>query len=1686
MDLHNSTGGIKTIKATRTIADLGATCLDSDIIFGFTSHLAKRPPKFSEKIPEPCSDVQNPPSHEKSTRTSLLHSAEETQRCSRPPPEGSGSACISENCPSERSEDKSNLCKRCQVVANPTMQALDLTDPESEKAPTREAEQDWGVALGTPSADVTGPMQMVQGVALPPAATLGTSATVSFFARAAQKLSLSSKRKKSHSRSAPPTNFSTTLRRAPPPMPPCLLRARSKVKDNPGMGKVKVMVRVCPSHVSHDGPKSASFLKADPRKKQLTLSDPFRLGPDHARSSAPKTFTFDTVFTQDASQAEVCAGTVAEVLQSVVNGADGCVFCFGHVGLGKTYTMMGSDGSTQSLGVVPCAISWLYRLVEERQERTGARFSLGVSAVEISGRDETLRDLLGGVSGDGPRDGRTPALYLHEDPICGSQLRNQSELGAPSPEHAASLLDEALAARSSSRDSEEEERRHSHMLFTLHLYQQHLDHSQATLSGGRCRLHFIDLGSCDPITSEGHNRGGGHCLTLPILGNVILALTSGAKHVPYRDSKLTMLLRESLGNINCRTTMIAHVSDSATNYAETLNTIQLASHIHRTRKKKSKCSSSSSGGDTLWESQSQGLSDLKFSHPQALSLSLPSLRYGDRGCSSSRVQPRDTVVYVGLGGTAVCERELCVTEAPPTSVPIIPSLNRKRVQEGHPGDGDHIKCNTFAELQEWLDCVGDNEGGRGCPLAPGTGRGVAKLTERSQFPSRNPTLSYKLSNSHECLSSCMSPSHLASSASSESEKGHYKWPEQTPDSFGGMGVDRQKAFYSGAFNKSASLNRRHQSKPAHPITEQVMSQRLPLLTEDISTCRAPPVGMSQKAEPRRSPIPGTRSPSEAPSEMRPLRSTPRGRSFDRDALMTTVTLRRPVELNGEDELVFTRVEELSIGGLVENSMPSGMTRFHGDHRSSQTLPAGFHRVAIVSSINDEFDAYTSQVDVSGLRKGKVHTKGIGPESTLCADFPGMPREESSFKKDTRTLTTDGTTAASSKFLPSKYLPTLESTKTPSRDYKTRVNAVGTFPHPHVYSTLPRNIKPTSPIAQSNINYEQQKLKGKLDDPWLHFDRHFDPRAAEMDSPSRHSRNSTKRPVGNSNSVPRPPKQQGHCSPKRVVDGCERSNNSKGEASHRVPMLRREATTLGIMPVIHSSSFIKPNEDSILATGSLKFLSLRKKTSGLNGASSKPQCSSPPIQPVQRYNLDPKSRNNLSSRSTESKLSVLEVEFDMRFKGYSSGHKTSSLKADYTSAKPKSSQKARKQKGSTGHSHGSLTSLERCDSLTSMGSKLGLSRENSDASLGSRGRSGRSGAQQGSPGSASTSPPPSAPPRTSGKLEHMQGSTVTAAVAMNGNQAHSMFSGNSQPQCSTSICSVAPFTWNVNLPPNGKSTPFSAPEGNGKLGRDAAMSTKQVIRAANSRVSELASGSSVRHLGGSGDTERGRNLGDSDHLTTVPPSPYSKMTAPRMPSRYSSGHCSDNSSVLSGELPPAMGRTAIFYHSGGSSGYESMIRDSEATGSTSSAHDSLSESGASSLGRIRTPRSPKKRSNGYQRRRLIPAPLPDAPPSGRKAGAAGQRVDLLPLPGPLKEPFEIKVYEIDGAAHLQRQCPGGAAEQPFQDVKKGLAVLQCQAQDAGEAAAADPGPAGQAREAKGGTGGRQKQADAGPSKMDRRV
>uniref|UniRef100_A0A665WUQ0 Kinesin-like protein KIF26A n=1 Tax=Echeneis naucrates TaxID=173247 RepID=A0A665WUQ0_ECHNA len=1658
-----------------------------------------------------------------------LLSAEDARCCSRPPPEGAGSVSISE------SEEKAGFCQQCQKkVSELKKQALVLAEQNSLKDPgyatflfeqlqtpgshedgirccqvcstplhqlRQEALQTLHAPVLTFSSDMATSVQVtvaggqltgslnsvtiqtqqylegmwsISGVNnfLPhtltpcqlrsssqpgrpaPATNTSTSpspsssAAASFFIRAAQKLNLSSKRKKHQPSllhlqepSIYPTNFSGILQVSPPPAPPCLLRAVSKVKENPGMGKVKVMMRICPSLEASDSSESQSFLKVDSRKKQLTLYDPAsspHSSSGHRRSATvavPKIFAFDAVFTQDASQAEVCSGTVAEVIQSVVNGADGCIFCFGQVKLGKTYTMIGKDSSTQSLGIVPCAISWLFKLINERKEKTGTRFSVRVSAVEIFGKDEELKDLLSEVSTGSLQEGQSPGIHLREDPICGTQLQNQSELRAPTAEKAAFFLDAAISARSTSRpNADEEERRNSHMLFTLHIYQYRMEKSgKGGMSGGRSRLHLIDLGSCEKVLSKSRDGGGGLCLSLNALGNVIMALANGAKHVPYRDSKLTMLLRESLGNINCRTTMIAHISDSPANYADSLTTIQLASRIHRMRKKKSKYASSSSGGESSCEEgRIRRPPHLRPFHPRTVALDpeLPSL-LSDPDYSSSSEQSCDTVIYVGPGGTAISDRELSDNEGPPAFVPIIPSLNKKKPAKEGPLDRDHFfKCNTFAELQERLECIDGSE-------EPTAFVGEGK---RSQ-------------------------------ASPKTDKSKESQCSVSPKTVANISYNQEVAELEPVVREKVYSHKKIFPKPAPPPSQQ----RENADNEERSSTRMPPVGMSHQSVKRRDPC--TSPLLRAPMEVCQVRSTLKERYLDRDILRATVTLQQPIELNGEDELVFTVVEELSIDSIVDKGRPSSIISFNSDC-SLQALASGSRPVSIISSINDEFDAYTSAMGVSEMNTAVVTPLQEG--AMECIDSRGSSISSWLSEVSVCTLESEGT-HSTDVFLPqAKHIgpeatfyfdsldmfhcvssprdcpPSPESAKGSLRFTSkiTKAHSLSSSQLPQgpslVHSSLPRKIKPTSSISHSSSSSsgssrEPPRSESKQEDPWQRVDNHSEPQYSDPSSTSRFLRNppsgipSSK--TSNSNSVPRPPKVLGPTSSQRVVDGCEKSA-SKNPPS-KMPQLRRGATTLGTVPVIHSSTDYKGTQDIIASTTSLKFSSLGKTNKGNSQKVSnlpKPGCTSPPPPPVRKSSLDHKTKTLLpqsalkspygeTARASGARAAVSEDELEVHHRADSTGFKASNL----NTAKVTSSLKVRGPRGEAGQHYGSQISLERCESL--LGSSSGKSSKsiprigvpNSSSSPIAAYPSSPSGGSTGKPGQIKAS----VSPRTLG--------------AVTGSKARSLSANSSKGLSSSTKSLASPVTrnTNANLPPSGRtSAPRTATGVSGKPGRGTIMGTKQAMRAANSRVSELATGNiSGKHTRGSGDSDSGNdsgvNVNDDKSPMAMLPSPYSKITAPRRPQRYSSGHGSDNSSVLSGELPPAMGRTALFYHSGGSSGYESMIRDSEATGSASSAHDSMSESGMSSTGRTRSSKYPKKRANGFQRRRLIPAPLPDTSSLGKKVGTAGQWVDLPPMSGPLKEPFEIKVYEIDDVERLQRRRQEEITEQPFQDVDKGL-------------------------------------------------
>ncbi|XP_037006800.2 kinesin-like protein KIF26B [Artibeus jamaicensis] len=1637
-----------------------------------------------------------------------------------------------------------------------------------------------------------------QGSCVAAETSSGTSVAASFFARAAQKLNLSSKKKK-HRPSASvvesplfATSFSGILQISPPPAPPCLLRAVNKVKDTPGLGKVKVMLRIC-STLARDTSESSSFLKVDPRKKQITLYDPLACGGQNAfqkrgNQVPPKMFAFDAVFPQDASQAEVCAGTVAEVIQSVVNGADGCVFCFGHAKLGKSYTMIGKDDSMQNLGIIPCAISWLFKLINERKEKTGARFSVRISAVEVWGKEENLRDLLSEVATGSLQDGQSPGVYLCEDPICGTQLQNQSELRAPTAEKAAFFLDAAIASRrGSQQDCDEDDHRNSHMLFTLHIYQYRMEKSgKGGMSGGRSRLHLIDLGSCVKALSKNREGGPGLCLSLSALGNVILALVNGSKHVPYKESKLTMLLRESLGNVNCRTTMIAHVSAAAGSYAETLSTVQIASRVLRMKKKKTKYTSSSSGGESSCEEgRMRRPTQLRPFHARAAvdaDFAVPHLS-SDPDYSSSSEQSCDTVIYIGPNGAALSDKELTDNEGPPDFVPIVPALQKSRgdSRPAEAGDAaarkperDCLKCNTFAELQERLDCIdgseepspfpfeelpvqfGAEQASKCPPVGPVAGATLlcesdkedngsdGQLTDRegaeppaSRVP-RNPSPvpAAAFPGSPAPASPRSIPGGSSSSQHGASQLVQSPSLQSSRESLNSCGFVEGKPRPMGSPRLGvASLSKTSDYKPASSPSQRckVYTQKgvlpspapLPPLNKDPGTVsgeslpqpevRTPPVGMSPQIL-KKSMSAGSEGFPEAPAEYESQAATPPD-SKKELVSTTTVTVQQPLELNGEDELVFTLVEELTISGLLDSGRPTSIISFNSDC-SVQALASGSRPVSIIGSISEDLECYPGATPVSevsitqflplpklsldekgqeaGSRRSSISSwlsemstgsdgerschsfvaqacfghgeamaeppateliGGLQSAAVVCRERPRAGPDnllilsetgEDSFSKATPIRGCKISTLG-------KAMVTISNTANLSscEGYVPMKTNITVYP---CIAVGPRHVQepraPTGTDPKAAPSQERKDTRAKremtFEDPWLKREEEVQKEeACPSEEGTRYEMGAgPAKPEGEQDSKGSPGDRlssssgEVSASPgtdiRRVVDGCETAlpggaahTPSKSLKSSSLPRAfqkasRQEEPDGLFYHCIPEACGIGP----ALGSQSSKATLERKVASPKHCVLARPK-GTPPLPPVRKSSLDQKNRaspqHSAGGSSTSSPLNQ-PVPFLASFPDEPSGKAkdAASSSSKLFSAKLEQLASRTNSLGRTTVSHYECLSLERAESLSSMSSRLHVGK---DSTMPRAGRSlGRS---------AGASPTNSCAPQSAGASPKASQSKISAVskLLLASPKARSLATSTTKT-LSFSTKSLPQSVGQSSTPaPSGKHMSWSTQSLS--RSRGSSLAAKLPLRAVNGRISELLQGSPApRALQPRAGPDEERSGGPDDKPAAAPllPSPYSKVTPPRKPHRCSSGHGSDNSSVLSGELPPAMGKTALFYHSGGSSGYESVMRDSEATGSASSAQDSMSENSSSVGGRCRSLKTPKKRPNsGSQRRRLVPALSLDTPSPVRKpASSAGVRwVD-----GPLRssqrglgEPFEIKVYEIDDVERLQRRRGGSSKE-----------------------------------------------------------
>uniref|UniRef100_A0A5K3ES86 Kinesin heavy chain n=1 Tax=Mesocestoides corti TaxID=53468 RepID=A0A5K3ES86_MESCO len=278
------------------------------------------------------------------------------------------------------------------------------------------------------------------------------------------------------------------------------------------------------------------------------------------RLEKDKTYAFDHVFQPKAQQAELYNTVAKPIVADVLNGYNGTIFAYGQTASGKTFTMEGVLGDPVLQGIIPRIVHDIFNHIYNMDENL--EFHIKVSYFEIY--LDKIRDLL---------DVSKSNLSVHEDKDRVPYVKGATERFVSTPEEVFDVIDEGKANRHVSVTNMNEHSSRSHSIFMITVRQENLE-TQKKLHG---KLYLVDLAGSEKVAKTGAE---GSTLTeamninksLSALGNVINALVDNHAHIPYRDSKLTRILQESLGG-NAKTTMVICVSPSSYNESETKSTL---------------------------------------------------------------------------------------------------------------------------------------------------------------------------------------------------------------------------------------------------------------------------------------------------------------------------------------------------------------------------------------------------------------------------------------------------------------------------------------------------------------------------------------------------------------------------------------------------------------------------------------------------------------------------------------------------------------------------------------------------------------------------------------------------------------------------------------------------------------------------------------------------------------------------------------------------------------------------------------------------------------------------------------------------------------------------------------------------------------------------------------------------------
>ncbi|XP_047516275.1 kinesin-like protein KIF18A isoform X1 [Pieris napi] len=283
------------------------------------------------------------------------------------------------------------------------------------------------------------------------------------------------------------------------------------------------------------------------------------------RANKELKFVFDDVCGQEASNQDVFETTTKDIISSLMEGYNCSVFAYGATGAGKTFTMI---GTLENPGITYLTMEHLFYTIDSFEKDRD--FDIGVSYIEVY--NENVYDLL--------KPSSTP-LQLREDSKYGVMVAGLSLHSIKTARELLNMLEDGNKNRTQHPTDANAESSRSHAVFQVYVKMQYKISSQLRM----VKLSMIDLAGSERASATGckgarFKEGANINKSLLSLGNCINKLADGSNYIPYRDSKLTRLLKDSLGG-NCKTVMIANVSPSCITYEDTYNTLKYAARANK-------------------------------------------------------------------------------------------------------------------------------------------------------------------------------------------------------------------------------------------------------------------------------------------------------------------------------------------------------------------------------------------------------------------------------------------------------------------------------------------------------------------------------------------------------------------------------------------------------------------------------------------------------------------------------------------------------------------------------------------------------------------------------------------------------------------------------------------------------------------------------------------------------------------------------------------------------------------------------------------------------------------------------------------------------------------------------------------------------------------------------------------------